>query len=55
MADLLNQMSRLCDGEASIAGGGNDDPNLDSKYDRMESLSESAIEVLYNELGISKL
>lgn len=55
VTDLLNQMSGLCNGEAALAGNDNEDLNLDNEYSRMETLSESAIEILYAELGIGKL
>ncbi len=54
VTDLLNQMSGLCNGEAVLASEPSD-LNLVNEYKRMESMSESAIEVLYNELGVSKL
>lgn len=53
--DLLGQMSGLCNGEAALALNPQGDLNLESEYQRMESLAESATEVLYNELGIGKL
>jgi hypothetical protein len=55
VTDLLNQMGGLCNGEATLASGDNADVNLNGEYSRMETLSESAVEVLYRELGISKL
>lgn len=55
ITDLLNQMSALCNGEAALAGNDKADQNLDSEYSRMEKLSESAREVLYKELGLSKI
>jgi hypothetical protein len=54
VTDLLNQMSGLCNGEAILASEPND-LDLENEYKRMESLSESAVEELYNELGVSKL
>ncbi len=54
VTDLLNQMSGLCNGEAILASEPSD-LNLETEYRRMEKMSENAIEVLYNELGASKL
>jgi hypothetical protein len=52
---LLNQTSGLCNGEAALAVNDNKGLNLDGEYSRMETLSESAVDVLYAELGIGKV
>jgi hypothetical protein len=50
ISDLLNQMSGLCNAELAIAGSDNMEPI--SEYERMATLADSAIEVLYQELNL---
>jgi hypothetical protein len=52
--ELINEMSGICNGEAAEFGKINED-NLKTEYIRMRDMSESAIDVLYQELGIGKL
>jgi hypothetical protein len=48
--DLLNQMSGLCSAELAMASGDTMQPI--SEYKRMASMTDSALDVLYNELNL---
>lgn len=51
VTDFLDQMSRLCNAELSIASG-DTDMEQDSEYQRMAILGDSVVELLYNELNL---
>ena len=51
VSDFINQMSGHCNAELAIAGGDNDTEPI-SEYERMATLAESAVEVLYTELNL---
>ena len=51
VSDFINQMSGLCNAELAIAGGDNDTEPI-SEYERMATLADSAVEVLYTELNL---
>ena len=53
ISDFLNQMSGLCNAKLAIAGGDNDMQPI-SEYQRMATLGDSAVELLYNELNLPK-
>ena len=53
VSDFLNQMSGLCNAELAIAGGDNDMQPI-TEYQRMSTLGDSALELLYNELNLPK-
>lgn len=53
VTDFLNQMSGLCNAEIAFAGG-NYDIDATAEYERMATLADSAIEVLYLELNLPK-
>ena len=52
VTSLLNNMSGLCNAEASIAGG-NNDLNPKDAYQKMAETSEILIEALYKELNLT--
>ena len=51
VSDFLNQMSGLCNAELAMSGGDNDMQPI-SEYQRMSTLGDSAVEILYNELNL---
>lgn len=52
ISDFLNQMGGLCNAELAIAGH-DPDMQLKEEYERMATLADSAIEVLFKELNLS--
>jgi len=51
VSDFLIQMSGLCNAELAMSGGDNDMQPI-SEYQRMSTLGDSAVEILYNELNL---
>ncbi|MBN8787250.1 MAG: hypothetical protein J0I84_09175 [Terrimonas sp.] len=53
LSDLVNEMSRLCNAEISI-GAGYYETRPISEYERMASLTDDVVDILYNDLNLPK-